>query len=351
MAGDPLATDAVAAVDASGMLHDVLDLPEHLRDALWRVESAEMAEWDSPGGLLVAGMGASGLGGDLARACLGDHASRPILTARGYGLPGWTTPDTTVLCTSYSGDSEETLAAYEAAGALGATRVVCTTGGRLAELARADGVPVIPVPGGLQSRGAIGYATVAALEVAALCGAAPRMASDIDVGAAQLEGLVAEWHPDGPPDSQAKALAVALYDAVAVVAGAGVTAPVALRWKAQLNTNAKVPAFAAEIPELCHNEIAGWDGAQARGGFAAVFLEDSDTHPRVSERIEVSQQVIADSGAPVHRVPTRGQGAIERVMSLVLLADLVSLYVATLRGVDPTPVPAIDRVKAEVARR
>src|SRR6187397_383333 len=136
--------ETIGRFDPTDQLTDVLAIPEHLRDALWKVESAELEAWDSPGGLIVAGMGGSAIGGQLARAILGDHASRPLLGARAYGLPPWTTPDTTVLCASYSGNTEETLACYEAAGALGATRVVMTTGGELAEAARRDGVPVIP---------------------------------------------------------------------------------------------------------------------------------------------------------------------------------------------------------------
>ena len=167
--------EAVARVDASDLVTDILALPEHLRDALWKVESAGLTQWDSPGGLVVAGMGGSAIGGALARAILGDHASRPLLAAQAYGLPPWTTPDTTVLCASYSGDTEETLACYEAAGVIGARRVVVTSGGELAEQARADGVPVIPVAGGLQPRAAVGYMTVAALEVAALCGVGPAL--------------------------------------------------------------------------------------------------------------------------------------------------------------------------------
>jgi glucose/mannose-6-phosphate isomerase len=96
---------AVGKVDTSNQLSDILDLPEHLRDALWRVDSADLGDWDSRAGLVVAGMGGSAIGGDLARVALGDHASRPIVTARDYGLPGWTTPDTTVLCASYSGNT------------------------------------------------------------------------------------------------------------------------------------------------------------------------------------------------------------------------------------------------------
>jgi len=118
-----LDAEAIAAVDRSDMLADIVGLPEHLHDALWKVESANLQPWDSPDGLVVAGMGGSAVGGALARAMLGDHASRPVLASRQYGLPAWTTPDTTILCASYSGDTEETLACYEAAGALGARRV------------------------------------------------------------------------------------------------------------------------------------------------------------------------------------------------------------------------------------
>ena len=168
-----LSRAAIARVDPSGQLGDVLALPEHLRDALWRVESAIMEDSDAQSGLVVAGMGGSAIGGALARAALGDQLTRPIFVTRAYGLPTWTTPDTMVLCASYSGNTEETLACFESAGALGARRIAVTTGGRLAEVAREEGVPVIPIPGGFQPRAAVAYMIVAALEVAALTGAGP----------------------------------------------------------------------------------------------------------------------------------------------------------------------------------
>lgn len=339
----------IGRFDASDQLTDILAIPEHLRDALWKVESANLSEWDSPAGLVVAGMGGSAIGGRLARAALGDHASRPLLSARAYGLPPWTTPETTVLCSSYSGNTEETLACYEAAGALGARRIVATSGGELADLARKDGVPVIPVAGGLQPRAAVAYMTVAALEVAALCGCGPRLTSEIDVAAEHLEALVIEWGPDSPDDSEAKALARTLLGTVPLVLGAGLTTPLAYRWKTQLNENAKIPAFAGELPELDHNEIQGWDGAAELGRFAAVLLDDADLHPRVKERLEVTEQVVASQAAATAIVSSRGTTSVERVFSLVVLGDLVSLYLAVLRGVDPTPVPAIDRFKAALA--
>ena len=344
-----LDAEAIAAVDHSDMLADIVGLPEHLRDALWKVESANLKPWDTPGGLVVAGMGGSAVGGALARAMLGDHASRPVLASRQYGLPAWTTPDTTILCASYSGNTEETLACYEAAGALGAPRVAVTSGGKLAELARADRVPVIPVAGGFQPRAAVAYMTVAALEVAWLCGAGPRMGAEIDVAADHLEQLVVEWGAESAEDSEAKALARALHDSVPVIAGSGLTTPIAYRWKTQFNENAKIPAFTHELPELDHNEVVGWQGASALGRFAAVFLDDSDSHPRVQERIALTRELIGDQATGTHLVQSRGHTTVERVFSLVLLGDLVSLYVAVLRGTDPTPVDVLEALKQRLA--
>jgi glucose/mannose-6-phosphate isomerase len=340
---------AIGAFDRSAQLADILAMPEHLADALWRVESAGIAPVDTRDGLVVAGMGGAAIGGVLARAALGDHASRPILAARSYGLPPWTTPDTTVLCASYSGDTEETLACYEAAGAVGARRVVVTTGGQLAELARADGVPVVPIPGGFQPRSAVAYMLVTALEVAALCGAAPRLAAEIDVAAAHTLKLVAEWGPDSGEDSLAKTIARALHGTIPVIAGAYLTGPIAYRWKTQINENAKVPAFSHELPELDHNEIVGWSGAAGLGRFTAVFLDDCDIHPRVKTRIELTERIVAESAEETFRIESRGQTTVERVISLVLLGDLVSFYMAILRGLDPSAEPEIAALEEALA--
>ena len=150
-----LDNDSIEGVDRAGMLGEVLAQPLQLGDALWRAESAGIRPRDLPGGLVVCGMGGSAIGGDLALAALGDRATRPITVVRGYALESWIPPESLVLCASYSGDTEETLACFEAAGAAGTQRVVLTTGGALAELARAEGVPVIGVPAGMQPRAAV----------------------------------------------------------------------------------------------------------------------------------------------------------------------------------------------------
>jgi glucose/mannose-6-phosphate isomerase len=158
----------------SPILDDTLDLPNQLRDALWRIETARLEPADSAG-LMVCGMGGSAIGGDLAAAALGDRLTRPLVSIRGYELPSWATPEWTVLCCSYSGNTEETLACFEAAEALGARRLVVSTGGRLTDQAREAGVPVVGLPGIFQPRVAVAYMFVAAAEAAALAGVAPRI--------------------------------------------------------------------------------------------------------------------------------------------------------------------------------
>ena len=254
-----------------------------------------------------------------------------------------------MLCASYSGDTEETLACFEAAGIIGAPRIALTTGGRLAEAARAEDVPVIGVPSGMQPRAAVLYMTVAALECAALCDAAPGLHTEIDAATKLLEQLVERWGPDSPEDSQAKALARGLQGRLPVIVGSGLTAALARRWKTQLNENAQVPAFASELPESNHNEICGW----ARSGdFAESPRCCSATRTSTRAYAGGSQLTCAEierAGGTVARVESEGETRLERVLSLVLLGDLVSVYLAVLDGVDPTPIEAIDRLKAAQA--
>jgi len=342
---------AVAAVDSTRQVDDILALPVHLRDALWRVDSAGIAPVDAPGGLVVAGMGGSAVGGRLAAGALGARLRRPLVVADGYALPGWAGPGTLVLCSSYSGSTEETLSAYDDAVARGAPRLAATTGGALAERARRDRVPVIPLPGGFEPRAAVGYSLVAALEAAALCGAAPSLRAEIDAAAALAERLAPEWGPDGPEDGEAKALARRLHGTVPVVAGAELAAPAAYRWKCQINENAGLPAFASVLPELDHNEVVGWPAAGDLGRFSAVFLEDPGAHPRNALRVDLTAEQAAAGAVVVERVAARGETPTERLVSLVLLGDLVSLYLAVLRGEDPAAIPPIEALKAALAAR
>jgi glucose/mannose-6-phosphate isomerase len=337
-----LTREAIGALDSGSVIEDALAMPHQMGDALWRADSAGIDRADRPLGLVVCGMGGSAVGGDLAAAAIGARAERPIVTSRGYAPPSWVGPGCLVLCSSYSGNTEETLASFEAAGAAGAPRVALTTGGKLAEAAREAGVPVIGVPSGMQPRSAVAYVTVGTLVCAELAGVTPSLRGEIEAAGALLESLCAEWGPDAG-DSEATQLARAIGSSVALVYGAGPTAAPAGRWKTQINENAKAAAFRSELPEADHNEICayGHNSAQVH----AVFLEQPGAPERISRRVELTAGLAADAGVPVSRVQARGESGVEQVMSLVLLGDLVSIYMAALHDVDPTPVEPIERFK------
>src|SRR5215207_6696115 len=321
----------------SGMIDDVLGLPDQLRDALWRIETARLEEADSAG-LMVCGMGGSAIGGDLAASAIGDRLCRPMISIRGYELPSWATPEWTVLCSSYSGNTEETLACFEAAEAVGARRLVLSTGGKLVDRAREAVVPIVAPPGIYQPRVAVAYMFVAAAEAAALAGVGPRIRTEIDAAAAFLEREALTVK------AKAAEIASSLGAAPTVVYGSDLTAPVAHRWKTQINENAKQPAFHSELPEADHNEICGWAGEEA-ARMAAVFLEDCDQHPRERRRFELTAEIVAESGAAVARVETVGETRVEGLLWGVLLGDLVSLEIARKAGVDPERIEALNRIK------
>jgi glucose/mannose-6-phosphate isomerase len=263
-----------------------------------------------------------------------------LLTVRGYGLPSWATPDWAVLCSSYSGNTEETLGCFAAAEALGARRLVASTGGELVDGAREGGVPVIGLPGILPApRTAVAYMLVCATEVAAVVGVAPRIHTEIDAAAAFLEQESAGLQ------ERATEIVGQLGDTVAVITGADLTAPVARRWKTQINENAKLPAFFSELPEADHNELCGWSGAE----LSAVMLEDRDQHPRERRRFELTAELIRAGGAQAVRIETEGETRIARLLWATMLGDLVSLKMAEARGVDPLPVTAIEGLKTALA--
>ena len=332
----------IGEVDSGDQYGATMALPDHLRDALWRVSSAKLDEIDCSG-LIVCGMGGSAIGGDLAAAALGGRLGKPLDVVRGYGVPSWTPPDRAIFCSSYSGNTEETIACYDAAEAVGAQRIVATTGGTLAEAARRDGVPVIGMPAGLQPRAAVGYTFAIAAEVAALVGSGPAIRMEIDSSAAHLEAAKLKLL------EKAAELADAIGDSVPLVYGCGLTKTVAYRWKCQINENAKLPCFSHELPEMDHNEIVGWEGG-GDGAYTAIFLEDEDQHPRELQRIELTSELVGAKANEVCRVETEGETRTERLLWTVMLGDLLSLELAARRGADPTPVDVIESLKDQLGR-
>ncbi|WP_189077212.1 SIS domain-containing protein [Mangrovihabitans endophyticus] len=327
------------------MIDDVVAQPAHLREALALLRDMELPGGDFPGGLVVCGIGGSALAGEIAAAIIGSRAHRPLQTVRGYRPEPWVGRGTFVFCPSYSGNADTTLEYFAAAHAAGATVVGLTSGGRLAELADRRGLPLVRVPAGSQPRTMTSFSIVTALCLATAAEAGPDLRDEVADAADFLDELVREWGPEAPADSLAKSLARALHETPVMIYGSGPTTPVAHRWKTQLNETGKKVAFSSELLEADHHELCTWGHLRDPGSWAGIFLENrADQHPRAVRRMELTAEIIADTGAPTHWVSARGATRAQRILSLVLLADFVSVYTAALSKVDPSDIELISRL-------
>lgn len=337
----------IARVDASGMLSVVLRLGPMISEA-WHAAAGIAPPVARPTAVVVCGMGGSGIGGDLLQVLLAPASPVPVVCVRGDRLPAFVGPDTLVFVCSYSGDTEEALACGDAAVAAGAVPVAVTSGGRLASRARERGHPLVAVPAGLQPRAALPFLLMPLLRVASAAGLARAREADAHEAAGLLSDLANLWNPEVPSAANpAKRLAEALHGTLPVIYSASPgTEPAARRWKTQLNENSKVQAVYGSFPEIAHNEVVGWDGAGDEAPpRSVVVLRDHDDGPVSEGRVEAARSTAFQSARSISDVWSVGSGRLARVFSLILFGDLVSVYLAVLRGVDPTPVAAIDAIK------
>jgi glucose/mannose-6-phosphate isomerase len=358
-ADEAMGPERVAELDAGDMLGWIASLPRQLT-AGYAVAGSVLAgafgEDGSAGrpvrptGLILCGMGGSAIGADLVLACV-PGLDVPAAVVRGYELPAWAGPQTLVIAASHSGETEETLSCAKAALERGCRAVCVASGGALARLAEEHGLCLVRVPAGGQPRAAVGYLTAPLLAALEAAGLADRVKDSVDEAAAVLRDGNESFGPERPPAvNTAKALALRLHRRQAVVYGAGLTAPVARRWKGQINENAKAPAFWNELPELDHNELVGWTSLPpVAASSLVVFLEDAAGDPRLRRRAELTAAELEATGVAVEHAHACGDSRLARLFSLVQLGDYVSFYLALLYGVDPTPVQALQDLKAKLA--
>lgn len=343
---------AMLACDRGGMHRHLEAFPHQLREALEIGREAPVTVSASGvRSVVVAGMGGSAIGADIAAGHLAGTLGVPFLVVRNYDLPAFVGPDTIVVAASYSGNTEETLAAYHAARTRGARIVCITTGGELGGLAAAAGHDLVRIPAGLPPRAALGYSLVPLLVLLGRLGIAPDPEDDVgDAMAVSREAVSMYGLGAASDENPAKTLAAWLSEGLPVVYGTPRTAAVATRWCGQLGENAKTVAHRHELPEMNHNEIVGWSGERPLAGCArVVFLHDVDDHPRNELRIGVTRREVEAAGAAARDVRGFGRLGLGRLMSLIMLGDFVSFYLAVLRGVDPTPVEPIVRLKKALA--
>lgn len=303
--------------------------------------------------MVISGLGGSAIGGDIVRTLAASRAELPIVVNRNYDLPAFVNQNTLFAAVSYSGNTEETLSAYQQAREKGASIICLTSGGKLAQWAANDGYSVIKVPGDLVPRAATGYlfAPLALFleEIGMLHNLRPQIEETIAVLRQQRQQLDPQV---SQPNNPARQLAEHLRGAIPIIWGStGLTEAVALRWKAQINENAKSPAYYNLFPELNHNEIVGFEvPKELLSHLAVVILRDQGDSPQIQKRMAITRQIIEKQVQEVLEVSSQGQSFLARFYSLVYLGDYTSVYLAHEYGINPTPVQVIDYLKSELAR-
>jgi glucose/mannose-6-phosphate isomerase len=297
------------------------------------------------------GMGGSASAGDVVAAAFADRAPAPMLTLRGYRIPGGYGRNDLVVCVSYSGNTEETVAAFEAARRRGSTTIAVCGGGALADAARASDAPVVPIPTTAPvPRAGLGSLVGGVLGALVAAGATSGVEADVDDAAAVLGDVTSEWSPAVPTESNpAKQIAEWVAERIPVIWGAeGVGAAAAWRWKTAFNENAEVPAFASALPELDHHEVVGW--AAKRGeGFCLLILREDGEHERVQARLDATLEEMAGSGLEWREVHASGGTPLARALSLAVLGDMASAYHALARGLDPAAMDPLIRIKERLS--
>lgn len=341
--------------DPRGMAALVDALPDHVEQALARTDAAP---WRlpiaDPDLVAVGGMGGSAIAAELTGALHRDTLPRPWLVVRDYRWPACVGPRSLAVLSSNSGNTEETLSLEAAARERGVPAVALSSGGELASRARARGLHLQEVPSGMPPRAALFHGWVPMTRLVAALGWAADPAPAWREATTAMREARSRLGPAGPEAvNAAKRLArdchgrlVFLYSAT------GPVEAVALRWRQQLNENAKLPAHSAAVPELNHNEIVGWQVAGAlQRGSSVIVLRDREDSAEATLRLDLTAEYAARQGAAVHEVRSSGESRLARLASLVQFGDYFSLYLALLGGADPVDITSIDEFKKRLAER
>jgi glucose/mannose-6-phosphate isomerase len=342
-------------LDPHGLLARIGGLPEQMERAWISASALELPEeYRSAERIVVLGMGGSAIGGALLRGLTVDlGAPTPVDIVRGYRLPAFVGRRTLVVASSNSGNTEETAAGFGAAIDAGAMCVAITTGGRIGGMASAANVPALTFSWDAEPRSALGWSFASLLAICDKLGLVPGVGADLPNALAEMRTMASEIGRAVPEASNhAKQLARRLASPRPVVICAEALAPVAYRWRTQTNENAKSWAIADELPEMNHNAPVGYGLPRAVvPQLHAVLLRHTSAHPRIGLRFEATVDQMRRAGVSAEMVEISGGSLLAEMLRALMLGDYVSYYLGLLNGVEPSPVVALDELKAQLAAR
>ncbi|MCK4427988.1 MAG: bifunctional phosphoglucose/phosphomannose isomerase [candidate division Zixibacteria bacterium] len=345
----------IKKIDQNGMYDLIYQFPSQFEDALNITERVKLPDWGTSQikNIVVAGLGGSAIGGDLVRSYLAEKLDIPFFICRNYTLPHFVDESTLVFISSYSGNTEETLSAYDDAQKRKAKILTISSGGKVKEKPLQYKITYVNIPKGFQPRAALGYSFVPILVMLERLGFVRGEKDQIKGTKEFLSSNRSKYRMELPvEESFAKRIALELHKKLPIIyAATDHFDAVSTRWKGQICENAKMLAFNNLFPEFNHNELVGWKILSGyRDDLIVVILKDEDDHPRIKTRMEIVKGIIEKEGVKAVVVESRGETLLSRMFSLIQLGDFVSFYLAILNKEDPTPVKVIDFLKNELAK-
>ncbi|NQU67449.1 MAG: bifunctional phosphoglucose/phosphomannose isomerase [Candidatus Marinimicrobia bacterium] len=345
-------TELIRQYDNGDMFEAIRSFPAQIIHSVDQMKSWEAKKhFENIQNILVLGMGGSAIGGDIVKVIAQNDCKIPIIVNRSYRVPSWVSQNTLVIASSYSGNTEETLSAYQDAKDRGANFIAMTTGGKLAELANLSEYDIIPMISGLQPRAAVGYSFTLLIGILIRLGFLLTSYFDLLSAAAQsiidYTGLLSDY----TVPNHALDVSRQLMNTIPVIYGSEDTTWVAaLRMRGQLAENSKMMAFHHHIPEMNHNEIEGWGSyPELLKNFSIVWIPDESDHSRSLARMDITENLLSGiSGAQI-KLNCEGNNRLERLLKLIHLIDWISYYLALLNQVDPSPVNRIMKLKSKMS--
>jgi glucose/mannose-6-phosphate isomerase len=339
-------------LDPTNMLDRIASLPGQCMTSWSRARSFDWPDCSRSSAVVFLGMGGSAIAGDILRTMAAATSRKPVVVSRGYDPPEFVGGSTLVIACSHSGNTEETLGAFERSLAMGARPVVISRGGELTRMARERNLPCYSYDFAGEPRSALGCQLMALTALGERAGLLPDQDEAVGEAVAIMRTQLGTIGAGSPFEANAaKQLASRLHGTLPAIFGAGLLSEAAHRWKTQLNENSNTWALWDELPELDHNAVVGFGlPAVIASNIRVVLLSNERLHPRVRRRYGPTEEELAGAGVAFERVVTPGESPLAQVLAAVYLGDFVSYYLALLNGVNPAAMDPITRIRERMAR-